>query len=131
MCALPIWRISHFRVSIVDREFALTALGGQRLPLNDMLRGAGLGEDGLGGRSPVRRPRRSRAKKPVFGSHFRVDLRLPGVRLSRPANQRFVSVAPNMRRSLLRRSVFLRNLHEQFLGIVQAAKGRRGASRSK
>jgi len=64
-------------------------------------------------------------------THFCVDLRAPRLRLSRPANQRFVSLAPNKRRSLLRRSAFLRNLHEQFFGIVQAAKGRRGASCSR
>jgi hypothetical protein len=64
-------------------------------------------------------------------SHFCVDLRVPRLRLSRPANQRFVSLAPNRRRSLSRRSAFLRNLHEQFFGIVQAAKGRRGASCSR
>jgi hypothetical protein len=63
--------------------------------------------------------------------HFCPDLRVPRLRLSRPANQRFVSLAPNSRRSLSRRSAFLRNLHEQFLGIVQAAKGRRGASCSR
>src|SRR5277367_1195394 len=48
-----------------------------------------------------------------------------------PANQRFVAVVPNKRRSLSRRSAFLRNLHVQFFGIVQAANGRRGASRSR
>jgi hypothetical protein len=64
-------------------------------------------------------------------SHFAVDLRPPRLRLSGPANQRFASVAPSRRRSLSRRSASLRNLHEQFVGIVQASKGKRGASRSK
>jgi hypothetical protein len=64
-------------------------------------------------------------------SHFAVDRRPPCLRLSGPANQRFFSVAPSRRRSLSRRSASLRNLHEQFVGIVQASKGRRGASRSK
>ena len=53
------------------------------------------------------------------------------LRISGPANHRFVSVSPSRRRSLSRRSASLRNLHEQFVGIVQACKGRRGASRSK
>ena len=60
-----------------------------------------------------------------------MDLRTLRLRLSSPANQRFVSDAPNRRRSLSRRSAFLRYLHEQCFGIVQAAKGRRGASRSR
>ena len=64
-------------------------------------------------------------------SHVAVDLRRPRLRLSGPANQRFVSFAPSRRRSLSRRSASLRNLHEQFVAIVQASKGRRGASRSK
>src|SRR5208283_3312726 len=68
---------------------------------------------------------------PVDGSHFSVDLRAARLRLSRPANQRFVSVAPNRRRSLSRRSAFLRNLHAQVAGVVQASNGRRGASRSR
>jgi hypothetical protein len=63
--------------------------------------------------------------------YFSADLRLPRLRLSKPVNKRFVSVAPTRRRTLLRRSAFLRNLHEQFIGIVQASKGRRGASRSR
>jgi hypothetical protein len=70
--------------------------------------------------------------KPSNGaSHFSVNLRPPRLRLSRPANQRLVSVAPNRRRSLSRRSAFLRYLHEQCVGIVQASNGRRGASRSR
>ena len=64
-------------------------------------------------------------------SHIAVDLRPPRLRLSGPANQRFATVAPSRRRSLSRRSASLRNLHEQFVGIVHASKGRRGASRSK
>jgi hypothetical protein len=69
----------------------------------------------------------------VFGpaSLLAVDLRTLRLRLSSPANQRFVSDAPNMRRSLSRRSAFLRYLHVQFLGIVQVANGRRGAWRSR
>jgi hypothetical protein len=63
--------------------------------------------------------------------HFAADLRLPRLRISGPANHRFVAVSPSRRRSLSRRSASLRNLHEQFVGIVQASKGRRGASRSK
>ena len=62
-------------------------------------------------------------------SHFSADLRPPYLRLSTPANKRFVSAAPHRRRSLSRRSAFLRNLHEQLAGIVQACNGRRGASR--
>jgi hypothetical protein len=64
-------------------------------------------------------------------NHFSSDLRLPLLRLSRPTNQRLVSVDPNMRRSLSRRSAVLRNLHEQFVGIVQPINGRRGAWRSR
>jgi hypothetical protein len=59
------------------------------------------------------------------------DLRPALLRLSTPANQRFVSVAPNRRRSLSRRSAFLRNLHAQLVGIVQPTNGRRGASRDR
>ena len=62
---------------------------------------------------------------------FAFALRPPRLRLSGPANQRFVSMSPSRRRSLSRRSASLRNLHEQSVGIVHAAKGRRGASRSK
>jgi hypothetical protein len=67
---------------------------------------------------------------PNSASQLSIDLR-PRLRLSTPANQRFDSVAPNRRRSLSRRSAFLRNLHEHFAGIVQAGSGRRGASRSR
>src|SRR5271166_6299978 len=67
----------------------------------------------------------------IGAGHFSVDLRPPRLRLSTPANQRFVSTAPNRRRSPSRRSAFLRNLHEQLFGIEQAASGRRGASRSR
>jgi hypothetical protein len=81
---------------------------------------------------PARGTRAPLSSKPSNrASHFAVDLRPPRLRLSGPANQRFVSVAPSRRRSLSRRSASLRNLHEQFVGIVQASKGRRGASRSK
>ena len=59
------------------------------------------------------------------------DLRPPRVRLSRPANQRFVSMSPSRRRSPSRRSGSFRNLHEQSDAIVHPAKGRRGASCSK
>jgi hypothetical protein len=65
------------------------------------------------------------------GPHFSADLRPPRLRFSRPTNQRLASVAPNSRRSLSRRSAFLRNLHEQTVGIVQPYKGRRGASRNR
>jgi hypothetical protein len=64
-------------------------------------------------------------------SHFAVALRPPRLRLSGPANQRFVSISPSRRRSLSRRSAFLRNLHEHSIGMVHASKGRRGAARSK
>jgi len=71
------------------------------------------------------------SRNPQRVSYFSSDLRPPRVRHSAPANQRFVSVAPKRRRSLSRRSVFLRNLHEQLVGIVQPINGRRGAWRSR
>lgn len=62
-------------------------------------------------------------------AHVSADRRPSILRLSIPPNQRPVSVAPNRRRSLSRRSAFLKYRHEQLVGAVQPISGRRGAAR--
>src|ERR1700743_4005251 len=66
----------------------------------------------------------------VRAIHLSATLRPSYLRLSTPVNQRLVP-APSKRRSPSRRSLLLRNTHEQDVGIVQPSRGMLGALRSR